>query len=146
VKTSPPPAATGIVPNLGNELLSSAESSLQASGFHHYSWIYECYGSQNINKVVQQNPGAGTRLALSATVSMYLQANNCVTLPNVIGLQLSNAESTLEQAGIPGPEIYWIYQCFGSPNTGAVIVESPNAGTSVGTNQQVTIKLQANNC
>jgi beta-lactam-binding protein with PASTA domain len=51
---------------------------------------------------------------------------------------------TLKQAGFTN--IPYVYQCYGSPHIGAVLRQSPKAGTSYGDTQPVSLKLQANNC
>ena len=93
---------------------------------------------------MQQAPGAGATISLTAPVQLYLQANNCATVPDVIGMNLSNAAYTLKQAGFTN--IPYLYGCYGSSRTGDVVSESPGAGTSYGTDQPVSLKLQANNC
>jgi beta-lactam-binding protein with PASTA domain len=132
------------VPNLAGDALAPARSALFSAGFHTYSWLYGCYGSPNIGEVVQQDPAAGTRVALSTRVHMDLQADNCPTpVPNVIGMDQASAVSTLEQAGF---QVHWEYQCLNSSDIGAVITQSPNPGTSYPRGDTVDIYLQANNC
>jgi beta-lactam-binding protein with PASTA domain len=65
-------------------------------------------------------------------------------LPDVIGMNLSNASYTLKQEGFTN--IPWLYDCYGSTHIGAVVRQSPAAGTSYASNQPVSLKLQANNC
>ena len=136
--------ATGLVPNLAGDALAPARSALFTAGFHTYSWLYGCYGSPNIGEVVQQDPAAGARVALSTRVHMDLQADNCPTpVPNVIGMDQAGAVSTLEQAGF---QVHWEYKCLGSSDIGAVITQSPSPGTSYPRRDTVDINLQANNC
>jgi len=141
---SPSAAASGVVPNLAGETFAQGRSALFTAGFHFYAWLYGCYGSPNLNEVVQQDPAAGTRVAFSTRVHMYLQADNCPTpVPNVIGMDQASAVSTLEQAGF---RVHWEYECLGSSDIGAVITQSPNPGTSYPRGDTVDIYLQANNC
>lgn len=135
---------TGTVPNVLGTTLAEARSALYAAGFGKYSWLYSCYGSSNIGKVVKQSPGAGAQVALTTHLQLYLQAENCTaTVPNVIGMSLSAAISTLQQAGFP--HVHWIFECLGSSN-GTVVIQSPTAGTSYGTNETVDLQAQAENC
>jgi eukaryotic-like serine/threonine-protein kinase len=83
-------------------------------------------------------------IALTAPVQLYLQANNCDTVPNVIGMNLSNAAYTLKQAGFTN--IPYLYDCYGSSDINAVVSQSPAPGTSYGGTQPVSLKLQADNC
>jgi serine/threonine-protein kinase len=106
--------------------------------------VYDCYRSPDVNDVVRQLPAAGTTAARTAPVRLYLQADNCATVPNVVGMTLSDAGYTLKQDGFTN--IPYLYQCYGSSHIGAVVGQSPAAGTSYGTTQPVSLKLQANNC
>jgi eukaryotic-like serine/threonine-protein kinase len=132
------------VPNVVGRTLAQAKSVIFTAGFHKYSWQYGCYGSPNIGDVVKQIPGAEAQAPRTTRVQFYLQANNCpTTVPNVIGMNESNAISTIEQAGF---RVHWIFLCLGSPNIGLVVTQSPAAGASYDGGNTVTIKLQANNC
>lgn len=124
--------------------LSAATSALEARGFHNIPYLYDCFGSRDINDVVRQSPGAGARISLTAPVQLFLQANNCDTVPNVIGMSLSDAAYTLKAAGFDN--IPYLYGCYGSSTIGDVVSQSPAPGTSYGDSQPVSLKLQANNC
>jgi beta-lactam-binding protein with PASTA domain len=137
---------TATVPDVLGLTLSAATSALEARGFHNIPWLDGCYGSADIGDVVQEVPGGGAQIALTAPVRLNLQANNCDTVPAVLGLDQSAAVSTLEQAGFDHNNIYWIYECLGSSHINDVVTQSPAAGTSYGNTEQVTIKLQADNC
>jgi len=141
---SAPPPSTGTVPNVVGTTLSSAAAALQARGFHNIPYVYECYGSSLINDVVRQSPGAGATIALTAPVQLYLQAQNCATVPNVLGMNLSDAAYTLKQLGFTN--IPYVYGCYGSSQINDVVSQSPGSGTSYGKAQPVSLKLQANNC
>jgi PASTA domain len=142
--SEPPAPTTGIVPSVLYSTLSAAASALQARGFHNIPYLYACYGSRDIDDVVQQSPGAGARISLTAPVQLYLQANNCDTVPDVIGMSLSDAAYTLKAAGFTN--IPYLYGCYGSSSIGDVVSQSPAPGTSSGSTQAVSLKLQANNC
>jgi len=132
------------VPGVLYTTLSSAAAALEARGFHNIPYLYGCYGSRDIDDVVQQSPGAGARISLTAPVQLYLQANNCDTVPDVIGMSLSDAAYTLKAAGFTN--IPYLYGCYGSSSDGDVVSQSPAPGTSSGSTQAVSLKLQANNC
>ena len=121
-----------------------AAATLKERGFDNIPYLYGCYGSSSIDDVIRQDPAAGARIALTAPVQLYLQANNCDTVPNVIGMNLSNAAYTLKQAGFEN--IPYVYGCYGSLEIGDVVSQSPGAGVSYGSTQPVSLKLQANNC
>lgn len=138
----PPPPAS--VPAVAGKTLAAATSALTASGFHAIPYRYGCYGSDSTGDVVRQSPAAGTHLARTSPVHLYLQANNCLTVPDVTGMTLSNAAYTLKQAGFTN--IPYLYNCYGSTHIGAVVRQSPRAGTSYDKKEPVSLKLQANNC
>jgi PASTA domain len=142
----PPPAApaTAAVPDVLYTTLSAAASALKARGFGNIPCLYECYGSPDVGDVVRQAPGAGAVIAKTAPVQLYLQADNCHTVPNVIGMNLTSAAYTLKQAGFSN--IPYLYGCYGSTNIGAVVSQSPGPGTTSGGTQPVSLRLQANNC
>ena len=141
---SAPPPSTAVVPDVLGTTLPAASSALRARGFSNIPYVYNCYGSAGAGDVVRQYPGAGATIALTAPVQLYLQANNCATVPDVIGMSLSNAAYTLKQEGFTN--IPYLYGCYGSSRIGAVVSQAPGAGTSYGTNQPVSLRLQANNC
>jgi hypothetical protein len=136
--------ATAIVPDVTGTELSAAASALKARGFSNIPYLYGCYGSADIDDVIRQSPGAGVLLALTAPVQLYLQAQNCLTVPSVVGMSLSDAAYTLKQAGFTN--IPYLYGCYGSSATGDVVTQSPAPGTSYGDTQPVSLKLQADNC
>jgi hypothetical protein len=137
-------ASTASVPDVMDMTLSAAASALKARSYDNVPYLYDCYNSPDIGDVVRQVPGAGAHLALSAPVQLYLQANNCHTVPSVAGMDLSDAAYTLKQDGFSN--IPYLYGCYGSPRTGAMVGQSPAAGTSYGSTQPVSLKLQADNC
>jgi beta-lactam-binding protein with PASTA domain len=132
------------VPGVVGLTLTGATSALKASGYDNIPYLYECYGSGDTGDVVRQVPAAGSPTAPALPVHLYLQADNCLTVPDVVGMTLSDAAYTLKQIGFTN--IPYLYQCYGSRQIGDVVTQSPAAGTSYGSNQPVSLKLQANNC
>ena len=143
-KPPPPAPTTATVPDVLYTTLSAAASALRARGFSNIPYLYGCYGSSATGDVVRQAPGGGAVVAKTAPVQLYLQANNCHTVPDVIGMNLSSAANTLKQVGFSN--IPYLYGCYGSSNIGGVVSQSPAPGTSYGGTQPVSLRLQANNC
>jgi PASTA domain len=144
-QASPSIPPTGTVPNVLGVTLANATSAVYAAGFSKYSWLYSCYGSAHIGQVVRQIPAPGAQVARTTHVRLYLQAGNCaVTVPNVVGMSFSAAVAAILRAGFH--HYHWVYKCLGSSNIGAVVTQSPAAGTSYGAEETVSIQLQANNC
>jgi eukaryotic-like serine/threonine-protein kinase len=144
--TKPAQAGSATVPGVVGETLSAAGAALNAAGFENVPWVNGCYGSDNFGDVVTESPGAGTRLALTSPVHLYLQADNCVTMPDVAGFSLASAESTLEAVGFAPADITWRDACYGAYPVNEVVTQSPPAGTSDGKTQLVALGVEANNC
>jgi hypothetical protein len=135
---------TELLPNVSNVSLTVAADALKKRGFEDIPYLYGCYGSPNVGDVVRQVPAAGRRLALTAPVHLYLQADNCIIpVPNVLGMNQSASIAELERSGFA---IHWLYGCYGSSAIGIVVRQSPIAGTRYARGLTVSIKLQANNC
>ena len=66
------------------------------------------------------------------------------TMPDLVGLTLAAARSALSAAD--AGQYSWVYGCYGSPNTGLVVKQSPAGGVSVPRSETVDFYLQANNC
>jgi hypothetical protein len=135
---------TATVPYVTGATLPSAASVLKAHGFHNIPYLYDCYRSPDLDDVVSQVPGAGALIAVTDPVHLYLQAQNCSTVPSVIGMNLSNAANALHAAGFSN--VPWLDVCNGSSDIGTVVVQSPVPGTSYGRSMAVSLKLQAKNC
>jgi serine/threonine protein kinase len=132
------------VPDVTGMTLSAAAATLKSSGYHNIPYLYSCYGSGNYEDVVQQDPAAGTHIAPTSPVHLYLQAKNCQAVPDVIGMNLSDAAAVLKQAGFT--DIPYVYKCYGSTDINAVVRQSPAAGTNHSHLQPIYLELQASNC
>jgi hypothetical protein len=146
--TSPasnPPAspATAAVPNVVGSTLSAATSALKARGFSSISSITGCYGG-TAGDVVKQNPGPGVQAAFTSAIQLSVQASNCDTVPNVVGMTQADATSALQAAGFT--DVSAEDGCYGSTSPGDVVTQTPAAGTSYAGDQQVTINIQAASC
>jgi len=144
--TRPARPATGVVPGVTGDTLSAAESALRAAGLDNYSGLYGCYGSPGLDDVVTQAPVAGTRIALTASVRLDLQAEDCVTMPDVAGLRLTKAESTLYALGFEPADITSRFECDGPHPANQVETQSPAAGTSYPNDQPVSLGVAADDC
>ncbi len=132
------------VPDVIGMTLSGAAATLKSSGYHNIPYLYSCYGSGNFSDIVRQTPAAGTHIAPSSPVHLYLQADNCQAVPDVIGMNLSNATAALKQTSFT--DIPYVYKCYGSTNINSVVRQSPAAGTNHSHLQAVSLELQAANC
>jgi hypothetical protein len=89
-------------------------------------------------------PGRTLPQLRPCTCISRLQAKTCYPVPDVIGMNLSNAAAALKQAGFT--DIPYVYKCYGSTDINAVVRQSPAAGTSHSHLQPVYLELQATNC
>jgi beta-lactam-binding protein with PASTA domain len=143
--TSPSPTPTAAaVPNVVGATLSAATSTLKARGFDNITSVEGCYGSSAAGDVVKQSPGAGVQAAFTTAIQLSVQASDCYTVPNVVGMTQADATSALQAAGFT--DIYAETGCYGSTDVGYVVTQSPAAGTSYGGDQEVTIDIQAAGC
>ncbi len=133
-----------MVPDVRGTLLSRASTILRRAGFSDIPYVYDCYRSLDVGNVVRQDPMAGTRVATTSAVRLYLQANDCSNVPNVVGMTLDDAAATLKKVGFTN--IPYVYECLNSKQIGAVVTQSVAPGTSYGRSKPVSLKLQANNC
>jgi serine/threonine-protein kinase len=140
---APAPPPDPVVPTVTGQSLGTASANLQAAGYSDLPYIYDCYGSNSPGQVVAQEPGGGSRAAATTPIRLFLQADNCSFVPSVVGLDLSSAAATLQGAGFN--DIPYVYDCYGSPNIGAVVNQSPTGG-QVTVSTPVRLQLQANNC
>jgi serine/threonine protein kinase len=138
------PAAQATVPVVRGMTLSAASAALGARGFGNITYAANCYGSSDVGHVVRQSPAAGTHLSQSTPVLLYLQAGNCVTVPDVDGMDLSRATTALKKAGFTS--VPYQYDCYGFPTAGAVVSQSPSGRTRAATDQPVVLELQAADC
>ncbi len=139
-----PAAATGSIPTVRGMTLSAASAALSARGFDNITYVSNCYGSSDVGHVVRQAPAARARLGLSTPVLLYLQASNCATVPNVSGMDLTQAMAALKAAGFTS--VPYQYDCYGFSTVGAVVSQSPAGRTRAATNQPVLLELQAGDC
>ena len=92
----PTPAPS--VPDVQGDNLTAATSALTAVGFHNLPYLYSCYGSSRSGDVVRQAPAAGAHIARTSPVHLYLQADNCHGVPDVIGMTLLGSRPPSSQA------------------------------------------------
>jgi serine/threonine-protein kinase len=141
--TPAPPPPDPIVPTVTGQSLDQAAANLRAAGFNDVPYVYDCYGSNNVNAVVSQSPAGGGRAPAATPIRLQLQANDCAFVPGVIGLDLNSAASRLQAAGFN--DIPYVYECLGSPAIGAVVTQSPSGG-QVPTATPIVLQLQAADC
>ena len=85
------------VPNIVNKTVTEAEKILKNAGLN---IVISCQGDKNSTLVTTQVPSAGTILLNDSVVLLYSEDNSTrtsVTVPNLKGMTLNQAKSTLKQ-------------------------------------------------
>ncbi len=132
------------VPDVRKLALDQAAATLKQAGFDNIPYLYGCYSDSPAGTVVRQDPASGARAARTDPVHLYLEANNCGTVPDVRGLTLDGAAAALKARGLSN--IPYVYECLGSTDLGVVVRQSPAPGTTQTATDPVNLELQANDC
>ncbi|WP_041259639.1 serine/threonine-protein kinase [Pseudofrankia inefficax] len=132
------------VPDVRKLSLDQASATLKQAGFGNLPYLYGCYADSPADTVVRQDPVSGTRAVRTDPVHLYLEANNCGTVPDVRGLTLDGAATSLKAHGLTN--IPYVYKCLGSPTAGVVVSQAPAPGTNQLATEPVSLELQADNC
>jgi serine/threonine-protein kinase len=89
-------------------------------------------------EVIEQDPGAGTRIAKGETVSITVSAGvEQVAVPKVSGRPVTEAIQTLEDAGLDAQ----VREVFSEREPGVVVGQNPKAGTEVAKGTSVVIRV-----
>jgi beta-lactam-binding protein with PASTA domain len=139
-------STTQIVPELTGISLNSAKSIITASGYVYGDGTVSASNNQfyldySGGYVTAQSPTSGATLSGGGTVRLdftqYLAAPSYGTVPNVIGLTLSEAVTRIQQAGYSNIS----YVTTSDPNKvyQQIYAQSPVSGTAALVNTQITI-------
>ncbi len=91
------------------------------------------------NQVIDASPESGTAVEPGSTVTLVLSTGPA-QVPNVVGQRQGVAENVIERAGLAP---YVTFDSNASANAGRVVQQSPDAGTSAGSGDQVTITVSS---
>lgn len=86
--------------------------------------------------VIRQEPAAGTSVPAGTTVTVYVSSGYTTSVPNVMGMEESEAREAVTSADLV-PNV--CYESSSTVNSGYVIRQTPAAGTSCSQNDTVTI-------
>jgi len=131
-----PPAAVDLVvssgpvsvPNVVGMTLEAAEAAITSSGLIVGTVTQECSVTVPAGQVISQDPGAGTEVCPPAPVDLVVSSGP-VSVPNVVGMTLAEAEAAIVAAGLAVGVVTEAY----SPTVpvGDVISQDPAGGSSV---------------
>ncbi len=129
-----------VVPELAGKSRSSALSTLDRVGY--YPVITERHSDTfPPDKVMSQNPAAGTRLSVGSPVSIVVSLGRgpaiLVTVPSTLGMTERDAQARLSQAGLVAKATYQPK----ADSVGRVYDQWPRAGERVERGEDVVILL-----
>jgi serine/threonine-protein kinase len=139
--TVPKSSSTVGVPNVTGLSPTQAKGALAAQTLATGSIGSACSNSFGKGLVAGSTPPTGSQVAKGSPVALTVSSGPCqAPLPNVLGSSLANATSTLTQQGFSHVSSVTTANC--TPRTrGAVIKQTPTAGTNVPTSSQVTLEV-----
>lgn len=141
-----PPAGT--VPDVVGESLSTARAELKAAG---YEVAEQAVADEAaVGQVVSQQPPGGSRLAAGGLVTLMVSSGPgqttttvspaLVKVPDVVGLSLQRAATTLRDAGLQA-SVARTVPADQPALVGTVAGQSPVAGTSVAEGSKVALTI-----
>jgi len=121
-----------------------ASSRIRAAGLVPGSVTRTCTSSVPSGVVMTQDPAPLTSLAPGGIVVYQVSAGPCVVVPNVVGLNRSDAISALTAAGLAAGEV--TYQCQVSGTNDVVLSQSVAADTQVNAGTSVALTVSDVTC
>ena len=131
------------VPNIVGDLLSVGESALTTAGLVTGAITYASSLSVPAGYIISTTPVAGTSVFVGSSVAILVSLGPPATVPNVINLTESQANTAIVGAGLVTGTVTTAYS--GSIAAGNVISSSPVAGTGVtpGSSVDIVVSLGA---
>jgi len=122
------------VPNVVGQPRGTAVNHLHQAGFKVVT--KNAFSSQPPKIVISESPASGEKLPNGATVTLVVsQGRKQVGIPNVLGLQQSDAVAQLTKAGLNSKVVL----VTNAAPSGRVVAQSPTSGTTV--NPGTTVRL-----
>lgn len=139
VVSSGPASVT--IPNVVGKTQSEAQAALTAAGLTLGAITYEHSATVAAGRTISQNPAAGTSAATGTAVALVISNGPiAVTVPNVVGMTLADAQAAIIAAGLSVGAI--TYQNTGPEPVGQVSSQNPAAGASVASGSTVAIEVK----
>ncbi|MBW0095885.1 Stk1 family PASTA domain-containing Ser/Thr kinase [Pseudonocardia sp. KRD-184] len=131
---------TVAVPDVTGQGRDQARSALEAAGFEVAET--EVDGGGESGDVLGTNPAAGTQVAPGSTVTLQLSRGNQVQVPDLVGLDRSDALRALQQAGISLSDVDQRERDVSdNSQDGRVIEQSVAPGQSLEDGDELTITI-----
>ncbi|MBV0895514.1 transglycosylase domain-containing protein [Microbacterium sp. NC79] len=131
------------LPNVVGMSIADAEKALEDAGFA-VTVGPEIPGSQPAGIIEQQDPGAGSVVA-GTTVTISPSNGQGGAVPDVMGMSVKNAKSTLINAGFTSIQESCVEK-DDAPKEGTVTAQSPGSGTVTTKQTPVSITYEREKC
>jgi len=139
------PCPVGVVPYLIGLPLSSAQTEIIAVGLTVGDITYQCNNVVPENSVISQNPSPGIELPLGSPVDLIVSTGPCpVTVPNVVGMLIDDADDALVNVGLYTGTIQ--EQCSDTIPKDRIISQNPSAGEQIPYGSFVDIIISVGPC
>jgi beta-lactam-binding protein with PASTA domain/tRNA A-37 threonylcarbamoyl transferase component Bud32 len=130
-----------VPPGLVGQPVANDQSELSALGFTDVRTAQAHSGTVPVGIVMSTNPGANTRMALNAPLTLTVSSGRVqVQVPGVAGQTQAAANTALSAVNLV-PQ--FVRQNSATVQSGLVISTTPPAGTSVPTKSQVTVYVSS---
>ncbi|MHC4573584.1 MAG: PASTA domain-containing protein [Planctomycetota bacterium] len=128
------------VPDVLNMTESQAEAALNAAGLNKGAVTTSYSDTVPAGLVISSTPPAGTSVAYGSSVDLEISLGHApVTVPNVLSMTETQAEATLNGAGLVKGTVTTSYS--DTVPAGLVISSTPPAGTSVAYGSSVDLEI-----
>ena len=130
----------GTMPDVVGDKLDSAKKILGSQELNLEIVEEQLYDSEvAAGDVIRTEPAAGEELTTGQTVTLYVsQGAQLATMPNVVGMSISNAYSVLNTEGFVTPNIVYVDS---KAVKDEVVSQSVEKNTKVDVNTQITLEV-----
>jgi hypothetical protein len=129
-----------LVPDVVRMSESEAGSAITAGGLTVGTKTSQCSNSVVVGRVASQSPTEGTLAAPGSAVNLTISSGPCpASVPNVVGMTRSQAESAITSAGLVVGTTGWAHS--DTVPEGQVIEQSPAAGTMADPGSEVELTI-----
>ena len=137
-------AAMATVPSVASQDPQAAMQVLKAAGFSPTIVTTQVAGSTPAGTVAYTRPSANSSAPTGSQIRIYVSKGGAVTVPNVSGMTVANAKSTLLAAGYaavsePQASQTQYFQKSATVPKGNVIGTDPAAGTAASVNSAILL-------
>ena len=133
------------VPGVIGQAQSAAAASITAVGLTVGSTTQLCSNTVAAELVVSQTPTVGEQVQFGSAVALVISTGACdITVPNVVGLTQSAAESALANLNLTIGAV--TQQCSNTIAAGIVISQTPVAGEQASSGSAVALVISTGPC